>query len=358
MSLFTVTDNDKRIYQEHIQPFLPKKMIDIHCHIWLDKHHKTRPLKEGEVKRTVTWPSLVAKDNSVEDLQETYRLMFPDKEVTPLMFASTKRETLEVCNAYVQDAAARTGYPALYYSDPEEDADTLEKHIRDGGFMGVKSYLDLSPSYLPEAEIRIFDFFPKEQLRRLDRMGAIVMLHIPRHGRLKDPVNIAQIIEIKQSFPNIRLIIAHIGRAYTREDVGQAFEQFKACGECGTLMFDFCASTSDYAMAKLLEAYGPKHALFGSDMPILRMRMRRIEENGTYINLIPPGLYGDPRQDSHLREVSAEEGEKLTFFMYEEILAFQRAAKQTGLNAEDLEDVFYRNGLALINGARADIYGK
>ena len=29
-------------------------------------------------------------------------------------------------------------------------------------------------------------------------MGAIVMLHIPRNGRLKDPVNLAQIMEIKQ----------------------------------------------------------------------------------------------------------------------------------------------------------------
>ena len=161
----------------NISAVFAEKMIDMHCHIWLDKHHKTRPLKEGRLAHGDLAES-GGKGHSVEDLQETYRLMFPDKEVTPLMFASTKRETLEVCNAYVQDAAARTGYPALYYSDPEEDADTLEKHIRDGGFMGVKSYLDLSPSYLPEAEIRIFDFFPKEQLRRLDRMGAIVMLHI------------------------------------------------------------------------------------------------------------------------------------------------------------------------------------
>lgn len=358
MSLFLVTDNDRRVYREQIEPYLPGRMIDIHCHVWLDRLLQPEPLKAGEVKRTVTWPSLVAKDNSVEDLQETYRLLFPGKSVTPLMFASANRRSLEACNRYVADASRRTGYPALYYSDPQEDADTLEAHIREGGFLGTKSYLDLSPAYLPEGEIRIFDFFPKEQLRRLDRMGAIVMLHIPRHGRLKDPVNIAQIMEIKQMFPNIRLIIAHIGRAYTHEDIGDAFERFKVCRECATLVFDFCANTSDHAMKKLLEAYGPRHALFGSDMPILRMRMRRIEENGTYINLIPPGLYGDPRQDSHLREVSQEEGEKLTFFMYEEVLAFLRAASAVGLGANDLEDVFHHNGLALIEGARQDIYGK
>ncbi|NLD52651.1 MAG: hypothetical protein GX650_07125 [Clostridiales bacterium] len=110
-------------------------------------------------------------------------------------------------------------------------------------------------------------------------------------------------------------------------------------------------------MTKLLEAYGPKGALFGSDLPILRMRMRRIEENNTYINLIPPGLYGDPSQDSHLREVSKEEGEKLTFFMYEELMAFLRAAKNVGLSSKDLEDVFYNNAKALLDGAKASIYG-
>jgi len=96
--------------------------------------------------------------------------------------------------------------------------------------------------------------------------------------------------------------------------------------------------------------------LFGSDMPILRMRMRRIDENGTYINLIPPGLYGDPSQDSHLREVSRQEGEKLTFFMYEEILAFKRASENVGLTKADIEDAFYNNSRRVLDGAVNSIY--
>ena len=81
--------------------------------------------------------------------------------------------------------------------------------------------------------------------------------------------------------------------------------------------------------------------------------MRRIEENGTYINLIPPGMYGDPAQDRHLREVSAEEAKKLTFFMYEEILAFKRAAEDVGLTRRDVEKAFFSNAHALIEDVRA-----
>ena len=93
---------------------------------------------------------------------------------------------------------------------------------------------------------------------------------------------------------------------------------------------------------------GPRRILFGSDLPILRMRMRRICENGVYINLVPPGLYGDVSDDPHMREVSPQEGAKLSFFMYEELLAFRQATEATGLDDADLEDVFYNNAARVL----------
>ncbi len=349
MALFELTARDRSVYEEQLRPFLPDEMIDIHTHVWLDSLLK--PVQPGpdEKRRTVTWPSLVAKDNAIEDLDETYRLMFPGKRVEPLMFAGCgSRETLDACNAYVLASAQKTGYPALYYASPEQSAEELEQCIVQGGFLGVKSYLDLSPRYLPEDEIRIFDFFPPHQLAVLDRLGLIMMLHIPRRKRLKDPVNLAQILEIKQRFPGIRLIVAHIGRAYCQGDVGNAFE---VLAEAPDLLFDFCANTSEDVMLRALEAVGPNRLLFGSDLPITRMRMRRIEENGAYINLIPQGLYGDPNQDSHLREVPQAEGALLTFFMYEELLAFKRAAQRAGLTQSDVGQVFHHNARRVLDDA-------
>ena len=127
MALFEVKDIDKRIYEEELRDFLPEKMIDIHTHIWLTSLRPPKPLAPGEVTRTVKWPSLVAADNSVEDLQETYRLMFPGKSVTPMMFTSTNRESAPGLNAYCSECAAKTGYPALYYSMPEQSGEELEK---------------------------------------------------------------------------------------------------------------------------------------------------------------------------------------------------------------------------------------
>lgn len=353
MALFEVTANDRKIYEEELKDFLPDKIFDVHCHINLEKHKPVEVLKPGEKKRTVTWPSLVAKQNSIEDLQETYELFFPGKDCKALMFSNCGPG--DDVNEYVSESSKKSGFPALYYSHPNQSAEEIERRIREGGFLGLKSYLSLSPSYLPAKEVRIFDFFPKHQLAKLNEMGAICMLHIPRNGRLKDPVNIHQILEIRKEFPKVRLIVAHIGRAYTKEDVGNAFDLLTQEPET---MYDFSANCCEYAITELIRRVGPKHVMFGTDMPILRMRCHRIEENGTYVNLVPPGMYYDPNHDPHLREVSAEEAETITFFAYEELLAFKRACQTLGCTKQDVEDMMYNNAMDLIDGARKDIYGE
>ena len=352
MALFEVNDYDRYIYETELKDFLPHHILDVHTHVYLEKN-EPKP-KAGAVKRTVTWPSLVAKDDPIEDLQETYRLMFPDKQVEALIFGHKGR--IPAQNEYIVESMKKTGWPGLYFSAPEQTADEVEAEIRKGGFVGIKSYLSLSPEYLPVSEIRIFDFFPPHQLERMNEMGAIVMLHIPRNGRLKDPVNLAQIIEIREKYPDIRLIIAHIGRAYCEYDVGEAFDILDRTGLEFT--WDFTANCCEYAITECLRHAGPKNLMFGTDMPILRMRTHRIEENNTYINLVPPGMYGDPSQDPHLREVSEEEGKKITFFCYEELLAFKRACRTLGLTKQDVEDVMCNNALKLIADAHKSIYGE
>lgn len=347
--LVEIKDSDRRFFEERLRDFLPRDIVDIHSHVWRTADYLVRRSTRGG--RTVSWPQLVAADNPVEDLLETYRLMLPGIRVTPLVFPSLPEGgNFDAVNAYAAQASREAGVPALIFSDPTWTAAELERRITGGGFIGAKSYLTVAPSYLPTPEIRILDYFPPHQLEVLDRRGWIMMLHIPRDGRLKDPVNLAQMLEIDRRYPGIGLVIAHVGRAYSDHDVGNAFEVLAASK---TLRFDISANTNQEVFARLIRAVGPKKILFGTDMPILRMRMRRVTRGDRYVNLVPRGLYGDVSGDKNMGELDGEEAAKLTFFLYEEIDAFRRAAAETGLSRGDIEDVFSNNGRSLIDAARS-----
>jgi len=345
--LIEIKDVDRRFYDERLRDFLPQQVIDIHTHVWrsADMPPAARP-----DPRSVGWPSLVAADNPIEDLLETYRLMLPGKQVTPLIFATIGENVdLDIMNAYVAQASREQEVPALLFSRPDWSAEAFERKLHDGGFIGAKSYLSFVADYIPTPEVRILDFFPRHQLEVLNRLGMLMMLHIPRNARLKDPVNLAELLLIEREYPDIRLIVAHVGRAYCDHDVGNAFEILAGTRN---MSFDFSANTNDKVFEQLIRAVGPKRILFGTDMPILRMRMRRVTRGDHYVNVVPRGMYGDVSGDKNMDEVDGAEAEQLTFFLYEEIDAFRLAAGRAGLSREDIEDVFYRNGRRMIEGAR------
>jgi predicted TIM-barrel fold metal-dependent hydrolase len=341
-----ITPVDTEFYDQHLD-YLPARMIDIHTHVWLGSSRRAGPLPVE--RRGPTWPSRVAPQNPIADLQETYRLMFPRQAVTPVIFGpATQEYDLEGSNAYVSEAARQANVPAFIVTTPEWTAAELEERVNAGRFIGLKPYLEFAPPHIASDDITVFDFLPRHHLEVADAHGWIVMLHIPRRSRLRDPLNLEAMLEIEHRYPNVSLVIAHIGRAYCPEDVGDAFDVLK---DARRMHFDFCANTSAYAMECLLRAVGPRRVVFGSDMPVVRMRMRRICERGFYVNIVPPGLYGDISDDPHMREVSEEEGNKLSFFMYEELLAFREAAGAAGLSTKDVEDVMYNNAARLIASA-------
>lgn len=343
--LLEIRDVDQRFYREKLESFLPDQILDVHAHVWLRDFRKGPP-----TGRAVTWPLRVAEQGPVEELIETYRLLFPGKSVRPLMFSfvESHQDDFEAANAYVSRAASEHGLPALVFASPLWSATRLEREIREGGFVGIKVYLTLAARHIAADQIRIFDFLPPHQLEVLDRYGWIAMLHIPRSGRLRDPVNLADMLEIERCYPNAQVIIAHVGRAYCPEDVGDAFA---ILAQAKRLLFDISANTNATVFEQLIRTVGPRRILFGSDLPITRMRMRRICEKGTYINLVPRGLYGDVSDDKHMREVDGEQADALSFFLYEEIDAFRRASEAVGLTSQDIADVFQGNAARIAKTA-------
>lgn len=336
MKNLKLTDYDKYVYETEIKNFVPSTFIDFHTHI-----EKSSFTRHGARNGGSSWTDLVAGDREVESLVSVYEKLFPENKVTPLLMGGVLCDLAQV-NEYVCNSGKKYGFPTLYRADYTMTPEELEQGIKKGGFLGIKPYLTNCPSYIPNGEIRIFDFAPHELLKVCDKLGVIVMIHVPRAARLKDAVNLAQIAEIEEKYPNIKLIVAHIGRAYAKEDIGDAFD---IIGKGENTYFDFTANLCDDAIKACLEAVGPKKLIFGTDLPIAIMRMYRIVENGVYYNVVPRGLYGDVDGQPHMRQTDEED---VTLMIYEQIRALKRVAMDLKLKDSEIEAIMYTNAKNLM----------
>ena len=153
-------------------------------------------------------------------------------------------------------------------------------------------------------------------------------------------MNYIQLLEIEQKYPNIQLIVAHLGRAYAQCDLGNALEYLKHSEKT---IWDFTANTNQQVMEQVLALYGSDRFIYGSDFPTFRMKARRTVEDGFYINEIPKDSIPYASEDPHMREIPYPEAEKITFFIYEEILSCKKACQTLGLGTEDVQKIFYDN---------------
>ncbi len=338
-SLTDRKDLHSRIFQQEIRPWLPSRMVDIHCHVSLKEN--CGPIPEERLRQN--WALEVGVHQTWEALRANYSLLLPGIEVRALVFGAPFREMdIAADNRYVlqgvREAEGRAS--ALYVVRPEETPEAVERAL-DAGFLGLKPYPDLAEGP-GGGEPGVFDMLPKTLLRVLDRRGGILMLHLPRKGRLADEDNIREVSELVEEFPNVRTVLAHVGRAYCLPNAERGLPRYP---QSPNLLFDISANVNADVFALALEVAGPGRLLFGSDLPVTRMRLKRECVGDDYIN------YTDEDYSWNTRRKSPEEEALYTYFLYEELRGLIEAARRRGLTPGDLEPVLRTNGERLLDEA-------
>jgi len=114
MSALQSPPNSTRIYRTQIAPFLPRRIVDIHTHVWQRGTDAPRP------GRLVAWPALGRQGEPARDLLETYRRLLPGQDVVPLMFGHLNNRAADFPggNGYIATWSAGTVFPGLMYAGP------------------------------------------------------------------------------------------------------------------------------------------------------------------------------------------------------------------------------------------------
>ncbi len=338
---FEYDETDQRVWREEIDPFLPQKVFDFHGHVYL-KEHKAPP--DPDAKPAPSSPKVV-NEYPHEAFKATEETLWPGREIRALIFGSPSRGVdYDGVNAYAADAARQYGWDALIVPRIDDDADTLRRNVEAGGFLGFKPYWSFV-TWKGQADVTLEDMVTPAMREVANERGLIIMTHIPRLGRLADPVNIDGLRKLCDDCPNAKIIMAHFGRAYFPEAVGDGYSLCDIDN-----LYPELSMVQDWEVIQgVLESYDRSKVLFGLDLPVAQEKGKCLGVNGQRHFFT---------KKKHPWSIHAEPGIYdicCTNMAYEMVRAIAKASDRAGLSRDEVEGIFWDNAERIVDSVKEGV---
>ena len=243
-------------------------IIDVHTHT--PTHREEVPGAEQDlmggwnnaapVSTTQSWRSY-AEGTSAADATIVFSIAVPDPKRDTGLAGDPARVNAGTAEFVASDPARRIGFMSV---DPHRD-DCLEQLERwhDAGLSGIKlgaNYQRFDP--LSPAAFAVYELAQKRGLPILFHTGASPITAAPL--RYSHPLTID---EIAIAFPELRIVMAHLGHPFTREAVVVARKHPHVYADVSALV---ARAWTLYEGLLFAEEWGAgSKLLFGSDFPIL-----------------------------------------------------------------------------------------
>jgi len=345
--VFAYKDIDRAFWLEHLEGWLPPKIIDAHIH-FNDPRFQIEPVTEQMLKSN--WVTEVSPSKpDAATAERCVQVTLPGREVTLVAFGHVDLGwEIEGSNEDIRIECLKRQWHTLVMVRPTWVAEQVDWWLSKPGVLGVKPYYSMmgysKQGYNVHINAGIFDFMPHHQLEVLESRAAWLTLHVPKLERLGHPDNLRDIAEIRRRYPNIKLVIAHLGRSYT---LPHAQEGLLPLAEDTGIFFDNSAVLNPVVHDLALRTIGPDRILYGTDNPVFYMRGRRQWSGKTYINRTDYPFHFNTERESP--EIEAT----YTLYMYEALKAIKDTCQNLGFGREEVEKIFYGNARRLIDDVRA-----
>jgi predicted TIM-barrel fold metal-dependent hydrolase len=335
MQIETIADErDRRIYEDEFRDWLPHRILDAHVHVF----------DESAFPATYVFPpkSVYRKFGcryTLEDCLKIAEALLPGHEYAMLSFGNPDREAdIDASARYTGTISDNSRYFGLSLIDPSEPVAKVEERIRENRLLGYKPYHNLVRNKATN-DVTVFDMVSPEQMELADRLGLVIMFHIPRAERLADPLNQRQMVEFCRRYPNVNIIWAHIGRAYFMRGVQGFLDGIAACPNA---YIDTAMVNHPGVLEYAFRNFPRERILFGSDAPIAWLRGKSVEINHQYAYLMGEDYaIGSTIYD-------AKHVVSFTSFFYEQLRGIREGAEKSGLSREELNGLFFENARRLL----------
>lgn len=331
LSLVTqLTERDSHLLQRCVEGFLPRRIFDIHAHLFHTRHFAGgKPPVFLEPGKGYGW----------EEFQAAMARWMPGREVQGLFFgypAAGNDRAGE--NLWVREQVSPhvAGGPnrALVLAGPQDDPEEVRRLLQTGVFVGIKPYR-LYADVPDTREATVESFAPEWMWRLCHEHQGVLMLHIMRAGGITDPDNVAALRRLCQQYPGCRLVLAHVARSFNYR---HAREGLHAVADLENVVVDTSAVTQAGAFRAALEVLGPRRVLWGSDYMVSELRGACFTQGDGFT-----WVYSE---DDSAKDLTVFGG--YTLVGIESLIALREACEDTGLTPGDLDDVFCRNALRLL----------
>jgi len=341
---------DLPFYEKKIAPLLPAKVLDFHTHAWSYDQWLTGDYgRNKEILQSLSSATLgtysaskymaTELEYTVERLLSDGRRMFPDREYQAVCFGQpTPAVDIRLANEYIARNTKKNGlFPLIIAGNGLIPHAELQEKIYRDGYFGYKVFLNwIGNDY---GNIRVEDMLTEEEMTLANELRLIVLLHVPRSGRLADPEVQQGVRKFALKYPTASFVLAHCGRCYHPDEMRGAL---KAVCDLENVFMDTSMVMEPVVLEMALRTLGPKRLLYATDFPVAAMRGRRVNVMDHWVDVVREGY---PKSDFRV----ASNGIRTTFMAYEIAAAIALAAEMAGLTEEELKKIFYDNGSALLN---------
>lgn len=334
-------DHDADYYRREIAPCLPPTVLDFHAHTWSAETWREKPWETdtsgGQYMVTETFypPEQLLRDGQA---------CFPDRPYQAVCFGyPTPAVDWAADTAYVAAAArAHHGLWPLMLAGPAlgMSRDRYAQALDDGGFYGVKVFLNwYGDAY---GDTRIQDMVGPVERALANERRLIVLLHVPRRGRLADPDVQAGVRWLSAECPEAQIVLAHCGRCYLPGEMQAAIGCLRGLDN---VWMDTSMVMDQVVLQIALHEIGPGRLLFATDFPVAAMRGRRVRVRDHWVDVVQPGY-----PPSAYRV--AGDSFTASYMAWEIVLAIRWAAELVGISAAERDGIFFENGMALLRAVR------
>jgi glutamate-1-semialdehyde 2,1-aminomutase len=337
-----LTDVDRRIWQAELDDFVPRRIFDVHTHIYrfafytaADKENSGYRRLLGTTFADATWELADACDSILMPGRAVQRLSFPFPFEMPCDFDASNEFIACEIRGHPQSAALMLVHPSM-------TTDAVEKQLDKQGFLGFKPYRFYAATG-DAVNCRITDFMPEHQIEVAHRRGLLIMMHLSKKDAIGDSQNIDDIVRLSEEYPGARWILAHCARSYSAWAIERAAKRLRGLAN---VWYDTSSVCESDAIQALYEGVGVERVMYGSDdIPVGVLR-------GKYIAFGFAWAYLSPT--NHALNLDHCEGQ-MTFTRYEQLRAMRRAALRLGLSRQQNEAVFHDTAERLIGGVRESV---